>query len=62
MRICMHRKSFLLAGASALAAGCARQPTSTRRYQEIAQDGEPLKSAFNRDAGRVRILMLVSPT
>lgn len=58
----MHRKSFLIAGAGALLAGCAHQAPSSSRYQDIERDGEPFKSAFNRDVDKVRILMLVSPT
>ncbi len=31
-------------------------------YQAIGADSEPLRAAFNADAGKVRILMLVAPT
>jgi hypothetical protein len=41
--------------------GCSHTVTAGR-FDDIAPGGEPLRSAFNRDADRVRILMLVSPT
>ncbi len=56
----MHRKGFLL-GSAALVAGCAHHRV-TGRFQDIAGDGQPLKSTFNEDSDKVRILMLVSPT
>jgi hypothetical protein len=31
-------------------------------YDVIGTDLEPLRSAFNADAGKVRLLMLVAPT
>ncbi len=35
-------------------------PMSTHR--SIGRDGNPLREAFNADYGKVRVLMLVSPT
>ena len=35
---------------------------SSAEYERIAADAEPLRAAFNADAGKVRILMLVAPT
>lgn len=58
----MQRKSFLAAGAAALLSGCGHHERASAQFEDIASDGEPLKSAFNRDAGKVRIMMLVSPT
>jgi hypothetical protein len=57
----MDRKTFLIAGAGTAFGGCARART-TDRYEQIEGAGEPLRSAFNRDVGKVRIVMLVSPT
>ncbi len=57
----MERKAFLIAGAGTVLGGCARART-TERYEQIEGAGEPLRSAFNHDAGKVRIVMLVSPT
>lgn len=31
-------------------------------HGNIGPDGEPLRSAFNADTGRVRVIMLVAPT
>lgn len=31
-------------------------------FPALAQDGEPLRAAFNRDAGRVRLVLFVDPT
>jgi hypothetical protein len=39
------------------AGGCARPP-----HQTLDDAAEPLRSAFNRDVGRVRVMMLVAPT
>jgi mercuric ion transport protein len=33
-----------------------------REHAAIGTDGNPLRAAFNRDAGKVRVLMLVAPT
>jgi hypothetical protein len=56
----MQRKSFLI-GASLLLSACARRE-SAARFQLLTSGDEPLRSKFNEDAGKVRILMLVSPT
>jgi hypothetical protein len=58
----MQRKSFLFASVGAFIAGCGRRERSAAHFQNIEANGEPLKSAFNSDADKVRILMLVSPT
>ena len=31
-------------------------------YKTLDDNGEPLKAVFNKDVGKVRILMLVAPT
>lgn len=33
-----------------------------RPYQSLDDSAEPLRSIFNRDAGHVRVVMLVAPT
>ena len=38
------------------------EPIGAADYEPIGADTEPLRSAFNADAGKVRILMLVAPT
>ena len=56
----MRRSAFLF-GAAALAGGCAHS-TSGAHFRDLSANGEPLRSDFNRDADRVRLLLLVSPT
>jgi hypothetical protein len=58
----MERRSFLTATAGVLLAGCDARAASTARYERISASGDPLRSAFNHDVGKVRIVMLVSPT
>jgi hypothetical protein len=31
-------------------------------FPVLTPDGEPLRAAFNRDAGRVRLLLFIDPT
>ena len=45
--------ALLLAGHSALAG---------KGYFRMLQSGEPLRSAFKGDSGKIRVVMLVSPT
>ena len=42
------------------AAGLDARPDQS--YTSLSADAEPLRSAFNADAGKVRLLMYVSPT
>ncbi len=37
-------------------------PVEESAYWVLDGQAEPLKAAFNRDAGKVRVLMLVAPT
>jgi hypothetical protein len=41
----------------ALALGCGPRP-----YTPLSDSAEPLRTQFNQDVGRVRIVMLVAPT
>ncbi len=43
-----------------LATALSAQPIAD--YQPLDPDAEPLRAAFNADAGKVRVLMLVAPT
>ena len=43
----------------ALLAANAEEPPA---FPALASDGEPLRAAFNRDAGRVRLLLFIDPT
>jgi hypothetical protein len=57
----MRRDSFLgVIAASAL--GACAGPVSHTPFEDIQDGGEPLRAAFNDDAGKVRIMLLVSPT
>jgi hypothetical protein len=42
----------------ALASACI----ATRPYATLTGTADPLRTQFNNDAGRVRIVMLVAPT
>ena len=57
----MERKTFLTVAAGAVVSGCSKR-TVAAHFDAITSNDEPLRSAFNRDAGKVRIVMLVSPT
>jgi hypothetical protein len=57
----MQRRIFLALGAAMLLGECAHE-ASNARIADIAKGGGPLRAAFNRDADKVRIVMLVSPT
>jgi hypothetical protein len=56
----MKRLGFLLAGLGVLAAGCSRGPVQP--FEVLDASSEPLRSKFNSAEGKVRVLMLVSPT
>jgi hypothetical protein len=43
-------------------AGACRPQESARAYEPIGKDAGALRAAFNADAGKVRVLMLVAPT
>jgi hypothetical protein len=58
----MERKRFLFAAAGALVTACGNRSNESSRFEDIVSSGEPLKAAFNNEAGNVRILMLLSPT
>ena len=57
----MDRRLFTLALGAALGypAGGAR---ASAAFAALRADAEPLRGAFNRDAHKTRIVMLVSPT
>jgi hypothetical protein len=59
----MPRRARLLTtiiALAAIAASCA--PRSTIEYTSLDADLGPLADAFNAQAGRVRVVMLVAPT
>ena len=51
---------FAVAIVCASAAGCAR--AAPRPHETLAAGAEPLRAAFNRDAGKPRIVILAAPT
>lgn len=59
----LTRQTFLWGWGAAIAlGGCSRTAAADAGYQVLRDDGEPLRSAFNRAANSVRIVVLVSPT
>jgi hypothetical protein len=58
----MNRSAFLGLGAAAVVGCTAPRANATATLYDIDASGEPLRTAFNKDAHNVRILMLVSPT
>ena len=57
----MHRRTLLLGLWAALCAGWA-QPAPAPPHSVLNEAGEPLRTRFNQDAGKTRLLLLVSPT
>jgi hypothetical protein len=57
----MNRRPFLIGLGAAMLAGCEGQ-SRQQPYVILGKDDEPLRRVFNEDAGKVRVLMLVSPT
>ena len=45
---------------SLLIAACSQAPS--RPHASMAVNAEPLRSTFNRDVGKVRIVMVAAPT
>ena len=56
----MRRAAFVIAGLTTMVAGCSH--TSTRPYEVLDGSSGPLRAKFNAAIGKVRVLMLVSPT
>ena len=59
----MRRNVFLGGCAAAITlGGCARAGATARDYQVLGDDAEPFRATFNAAVGKVRIVVLVSPT
>ena len=58
----MNRQSFLAASVGATLGACCAHAGAAEQYETISGVSNPLRAAFNHDAGKVRIVMLVSPT
>jgi hypothetical protein len=57
-----YLSSRLLQPLCVLAALVLGACVQTRPYSSLSTSAEPLRTQFNADAGRVRIVMLVAPT
>lgn len=57
----MRRNEFLASTAGLAVSSCAHAASSAH-VDDIEKGGEPFRAAFNRDAKRVRVVALVSPT
>ncbi len=57
------RKAYFRFGVLPVALVAALGLTSSAPgYTALDEDGDPLRAAFNQDAGKVRVLVLVAPT
>jgi hypothetical protein len=59
MRRIPSRRSWLLSIAAL--ASCRKTPTQPR-YTNLGEATDSVRAAFNADVGKVRVLMLVSPS
>ena len=57
----MRTVAFLIAAVVAVTAA-GRAMSSSPSHITLDRNAEPLKSTFNADVGKTRILMLVAPT
>jgi hypothetical protein len=57
----MRRNEFLASAAGLAVSGCTHAASSAP-FRDLEKGGEPFRAVFNRDADRVRIVALVSPT
>lgn len=62
MTVPTSRRSWLLGAAAIAAASCRKTPPPGPRYTSLGEATDSLRKAFNADAGKVRVLMLVSPS
>ena len=57
------RKSLVVSGAFTVAVGLSLGLTAPAGdYESLDERGDPLRTTFNADIGKVRVLMLVAPT
>ena len=57
----MQRLAFSI-GLAAFMTGCGSGSSAQESFEVLNKESESLKRAFNADRGKVRVLMLVSPT
>lgn len=58
----MRRVVFLATAVAALTAAGRTIPSPAPSHITLDRNAEPLKSRFNADVGKTRIVMLVAPT
>lgn len=58
----MNRSRFSLLAIGSLIAATTAPLKAATKYDTLTTSGQPLKNAFNRDAAKTRVMMLVSPT
>ena len=58
----MRKLSTALGALPLLVAFGLALPTTTADYTSLDNRGDPLRTTFNADMGKVRVLMLVAPT
>lgn len=58
----MNPKRLAQAGLVAVALAACQPSGEDRPHMVLGSDLSPLRNAFNRDSGKVRVVMLVAPT
>ena len=58
----MRKVVVLVAAVAALTAAGGTISSTSPSHITLDRNAEPLKSSFNADAGKIRIVMLVAPT
>ncbi len=58
----MRYKLLMVAALGLALAAATHRSRNPPTYRSLDRAGEPLREAFNADAGKVRVLMLVAPT
>lgn len=56
----MRRELFLAGLGAASLAGCSHG--AAQRFTSVSSDLQPLRDDFNRENGKTRVVMLLSPT
>ena len=56
------KNSLVLLGMLALLSSATPVDSQNKAYPELDQQLEPLKTQFNADAGKVRLILLLDPT
>lgn len=62
MTMPVSRRSWLLGAVAVAAASCRKAPPPGPPYTNLGDATDSLRAAFNAHVGKVRVLMLVSPS